>query len=70
MGLIIWRSFIDDMLVVCDEKYMAKIKQEFTGTVDCNDMGTMVEYIGTKIDIDNKTRIKEYSASVGAESVR
>ena len=47
MGLIIWISFIDDMLVVCDEKYMAKIKQEFTGTVDCDDMGAMVEYIGT-----------------------
>ena len=33
---------------------MAKIKQEFTGTVDCDDMGAMVEYIGTKIDIDSK----------------
>ena len=37
MGLIIWISFIDDMLVVCDKKYMAKIKQEFTGTVDRED---------------------------------
>ena len=54
MGLIIWISVIDDMLVVCDEKYMTKIKHEFTGTVDCNDMGAMVEYIGTKRDIDNK----------------
>ena len=50
MGLIFWIPFIDDMLVVCDEKYIAKIKQEFTSTVDCNDMGAMVEYIGTKKD--------------------
>ena len=54
MGLIIWISFIDDMLVVCNEKYMADVKQKFTNTVDCDDMGAMVEYIGTKIDIDSK----------------
>ena len=54
MGLIMWISFIDDMLVVCDKKYMANIKQKFTSTVDCDDMGAMVEYIGTKVDIDSK----------------
>ena len=27
MGLIMWISFIDDMLVVCDETYMASIKK-------------------------------------------
>ena len=47
-----WISFIDDMLVVCNEKYMDDVKQKFTNTVDCDDMGAMVEYIGTKIDID------------------
>ena len=52
MGLIMWISFIDDMLVLCNEKYMDDIKQKFTNTVDCDDMGAMVEYIGTKIDID------------------
>ena len=50
MGLIMWISFIDDMLVVCNKKYMADVKQKFTNTVDCDDMGAMVEYIGTKID--------------------
>ena len=54
MGLIMWISFIDDMLVVCDKKYMAKIKQKLTSTVDCDDLGAMVEYIGTKIDIDSE----------------
>ena len=50
MGLIMWVSFIDDMLVVCNEKYMDDVKQKFTNTVDYDDMGAMVEYIGTKID--------------------
>ena len=27
MGLIMWISFIDDMLVVCNEKYMEDVKQ-------------------------------------------
>ena len=27
MGLIMWISFIDDMLVVCNEKYMDDVKQ-------------------------------------------
>ena len=49
MGLIMWISFIEDMLVVCNEKYMANVTQKFTSTVDCDDMGAVVEYIGTKI---------------------
>ena len=69
MGLIIWISFIDGMLVVCDKKYMAKIRQEFTGTVDCNDMGTMVEYIGTKIDIDNKRQKSKITQPVLVQSL-
>ena len=57
MGLIMWGSFIDDMLVVCNEKYMDDVvKQKFTNTVDCDDMGAMVEYIGTKVDIDKTKR--------------
>ena len=69
MGLIIWISFIDDMLVVCDEKYMAKIKHEFTGTVDCDDTGAMVEYIGTKIDIDNKKHESKITQPVLVQKV-
>ena len=70
MGLIIWISFIDNILVVCDEKYMTKIKQDFTGSVDCNDMGTMVEYIGTKIDIDNKKHKWKMTQPVLVQSLR
>ena len=70
MGLIMWISFIDDMLVVCDEKYMANIKQKFTSTVDCNDMGVMAEYIGTKIDIDSKKREVKITQPVFVQSLQ
>ena len=56
MGLIMWISFIDDMLVVCDKKYMARIKLKFTSTMDCDDMGATVEYIGTCVLISRNTR--------------
>ena len=42
------------MLVVCNEKYMADVKQKFKNTVDSDDMGVMMEYNGIKIDIDSK----------------
>ena len=45
IGLIVWLSFIDDMLMVCKEEGMAKVKKQFTGTVDCDDIGPMKEYI-------------------------
>ena len=48
MGLIVWLSFIDDMLIVCMEDAMETIKKKFTETVDCDDIGEMKEYIGTK----------------------
>ena len=69
MGLIMWISFIDDMLVVCNEKYMDDVKQKFTNTVDCDDMGAMVEYIGTKIDIDKGKRELKITQPVLVQSL-
>ena len=51
-GLIVWLSFIDDMLIVCAENAMDSIKKKFMETVDCDDIGEMNECIGTKINID------------------
>ena len=56
VGLIVWLSFIDDMLVICDKSGMDQIKAEFTKVVDCDNIGPMQEYIGTKIDVDEKTK--------------
>ena len=70
MGLIMWISFIDDMLVVCNKKYMDDVKQKFTNTVDCDDMGAMIEYIGTKIDIDKMKRELKITQPVLVQSLR
>ena len=70
MGLIMWVSFIDDMLVVCNKKYMDDVKQNFTNTVDCDNMGAMVEYIGTKIDIDKTKRELKITQPVLVQSLR
>ena len=61
---------IDGMLVVCNEKYMEDVKQKFTNTVDCDDMGAMVEYIGTKIDIDKGKRKLKITQPVLVQSLR
>ena len=50
--LIVWLSFIDNMLIICKEDAMEGVKKKFTEIVDCEDIGEMHEYIGTKIDDD------------------
>ena len=50
-GLIVWLSFIHDMLIACCEPAMSNIKKQFTDTVHCDDIDEMREYIGMKIDI-------------------
>ena len=37
-GLIVWLSFIDDMLIVCKEMGMAQVKEHFMSMVDCEDV--------------------------------
>ena len=53
IGLIVWLSFIDDMLIICKEEGMAI---QFTGTVGCDDISPLKEYIGTKIDVNHATK--------------
>ena len=48
IGLIVWLSFIADMLVICNKSGMKQIKEMLTKVVDCDDIGPMHEYIGTK----------------------
>ena len=56
IGLIVWLSFIDDMLIVCKEEGMDIVKKRFTKTVECDDIGPMKEYIGTKINVDHTAK--------------
>ena len=57
IGLIVWLSFIDNMLVICNQSEMDQTKAMFTKVVDCDDIGPMQEYIGTKIDVDEKSKV-------------
>ena len=50
-SLIVWLSLIYDMLIICHEQAMDDIKKQFTDTVDCDNIGEMHEFIGTRIDI-------------------
>ena len=56
IGLIVWISFIDNMLIICKEEGMAMVKKQFTEMVDCEDNGPMKEYIGMKINLNHATK--------------
>ena len=56
IGLIVWLSFFNDVLIICKEVGMSKVKEQFTGTVNCDNIGLMKEYIGVKIDVNYATR--------------
>ena len=70
IGLIVWLLFIDDMLVVCDKSGMDTTKEKFTKVVDCNDIGPMKEYIGTKIDVDTKHKSLKTMQPVLVQSLK
>ena len=67
--LILWLSFIDDMLIVCCEAAMSNVKKQFTDTVDCNNLGPMQEYIWNEGGYQlNQQKLKNNSPSVGEKS--
>ena len=70
IGLIFWLSFINNMLIVCDKVGMTQTNQNFTKVVDCNDIGPMQEYIGTKIDVDEKNKSLKITQPVLVQSLK
>ena len=70
IGLIVWLSFIDDMLIVCDKVGMTQTKEKFTKAVECDDIGSMQEYIGTKIDVDEKNKSLKITQLVFVQSLK
>ena len=58
-GLIMIISWIDDLLVVGSEKGVEETKKALHERFDCDDIGTLTEYIGCKLEVDlNKRRMK------------
>ena len=53
-GLVLWLSWIDDCLCVESRKNVVKSKDEMLRRFDCDDVGEVKEYLGCKVDIDEK----------------
>jgi Reverse transcriptase (RNA-dependent DNA polymerase) len=53
-GLIIWLSWVDDLLVCGKKEGVLDFKKKMMEQWDCDEQGTLKEYIGCKIDRDIK----------------
>jgi len=54
-GLVIWLTWIDDCLIAGDGKGVKMAKEHIKGRFDCDDAGLLNEYVGCKIDWDDKS---------------
>lgn len=54
-GLVIWLTWIDDCLIAGDEKGVKMVKEQIKGRFDCDDVGLLNEYVGYKIERDEKS---------------
>jgi len=54
-GLVIWLTWIDDCLIAGDKKGVQMAKEQIKGRFDCDDVGLLKEYVGCKIDWDEKS---------------
>jgi len=53
-GVVIWLTWIDDCLIAGDEKGVKTTKEQIKGRFDCDDVGLFNEYVGCKIEYDEK----------------
>ena len=54
-GLVIWLSWIDDCLVTGDTRAVKAAKEQMKSRFDCDDVGELTEYVGCKIERDDKS---------------
>jgi len=54
-GLVIWLTWINDCLIVGDEKGVKIAKEKSKGRFDCDDVGLLNKYVGCKIEQDYKS---------------
>ncbi|KAL7575735.1 hypothetical protein ACA910_003068 [Epithemia clementina (nom. ined.)] len=53
-GLILFLSWIDDIIIFGTKEGVAHYKKMFTDRIDCNDVGPLNEYVGNKIEINQE----------------
>jgi hypothetical protein len=54
LGLVIWLSWIDNCLVIAQSEGVRKAKKMMTDWFDCDIIGNMDEYVGCKIERNEK----------------
>ena len=55
LGLIVWISWIDDMLCIGHPNEVKRSKKEFMDKIECDDFGEFNEYVGCKIERNEGT---------------
>jgi hypothetical protein len=53
-GLLVWLSFVDDLILFGKPEGVKFYKEQLMKTIDCDDVGYLKEYLGVKIDIDKE----------------
>ena len=60
MGLMLWMSWVDDLLSVGKKETVLQEKEEMKKRFDCDDVGEANEYVGCKVErIDGKIRLTQ-----------
>ena len=48
-GLIVWLTWIDDCLIAGDKKGVKAAKEQMKQRFECDDVGSLTEYVGCKV---------------------
>ena len=69
-GLVIWISFIDDMCGTGQKESLIQSKIELMKIFDCDEIGSIKEYVGCKVDYDPKKGKMKLTQPVLIQSLR
>jgi hypothetical protein len=54
LGLVIFLSWVDDMLICGRKEAVLQAKKEFMSKLDCEEQGPLIEYVGCKVYINRE----------------
>ena len=70
VGLVIWLSWVDDCMIWGHKDIVPKENEEFMSRFDCDDVGEVKEYVGCKIDRNEKERSIKFTQPVMIQSFK
>ena len=68
VGLVVWLSWVDDCMVWGPKEIVSKENEEFLKRFDCDDVGDVKEYVGCKLERDDKERSFKFTQPVLLQS--